>query len=98
MRRPIVQASLQSMASTIDDLTPRERDVLRLLALGHTNREIAGLLHISIRTAEFHRASIQRKLGVVARSQLVRLAIAHGAASFDQAQPSLLDSDEAGRG
>jgi two-component system response regulator NreC len=79
------------MPSTVADLTPREREVLRLLALGHTNREIAGLLNISIRTAEFHRASVQRKLGVAARSQLVRLAIDQGAASFDPAGSSTLD-------
>jgi DNA-binding CsgD family transcriptional regulator len=74
------------MNSRVDDLSRREREVLGLLALGHTNREVAALLHISVRTAEFHRASLQRKLGVHSRSQLVRLAIDHGAASFDESQ------------
>jgi two-component system, NarL family, response regulator NreC len=66
------------MPPNLDDLTPREQEVLRLLALGHTNREVAELLHVSVRTAEFHRASIQRKLGVSTRSALVRFAIANG--------------------
>jgi two-component system response regulator NreC len=59
-------------------LSGREREVLGLLSLGHTNREIAELLHISIRTAESHRASIQRKLGLSARSELVSFALEHG--------------------
>jgi DNA-binding CsgD family transcriptional regulator len=66
------------MAPDPDTLTRREREVLALLALGHTNREIAGLLHISVRTAEFHRASIQRKLGLGTRSELVRFAFEQG--------------------
>jgi two-component system response regulator NreC len=56
-------------------LTPRERGVLRLLALGHTNAEIASQLAISLRTAEAHRASLMRKLGVRTRAELVRCAI-----------------------
>jgi two-component system response regulator NreC len=78
------------MAPDPDTLTRREREVLARLALGHTNREIAELLHISIRTAEFHRTSIQRKLGLTARAELVRFALAHGAVEFertDRAEP-----------
>jgi DNA-binding CsgD family transcriptional regulator len=66
------------MASSIDRLSRREREVLGLLALGHTNREVAEILHISIRTAEFHRASLRRKLGIASRSELVKLVIACG--------------------
>jgi two-component system response regulator NreC len=55
-------------------LSEREREVLRLLALGHTNLEIAALLFLSPRTIESHRASIQRKLGVRSRADLVRAA------------------------
>jgi DNA-binding CsgD family transcriptional regulator len=73
------------VGSGVDDLSPREREVMSLLALGHTNREVAAILHISIRTAEFHRASVQRKLGVSSRSELVKIVIACGAASFDHA-------------
>lgn len=70
------------MGSSVDELSRREREVLNLLALGHTNREVAAILHISIRTAEFHRASVQRKLGIASRSELVKLVIASGTASF----------------
>jgi two-component system response regulator NreC len=61
-----------------DPLSKREHDVLRLLALGHTNQEIAERLYISVRTAETHRAHIMRKLGLATRAELVRYALAHG--------------------
>jgi DNA-binding NarL/FixJ family response regulator len=59
-------------------LSARERDVLRLLALGHTNQEIAQMLFISVRTAETHRAHIMRKLGLTTRAGIVRYALATG--------------------
>jgi two-component system response regulator NreC len=61
-----------------DPLSQRELDVLRLIALGHTNAEIAGLLHISIRTVETHRAHIHHKLGLTTRAELVRYALRRG--------------------
>jgi two-component system response regulator NreC len=61
-------------ADPVTALTPREREVLRLLAAGHTNPEIATLLFLSPRTIESHRANIQRKLGVRSRADLVRAA------------------------
>jgi DNA-binding CsgD family transcriptional regulator len=61
-----------------DPLTDREREVLRLLALGHTNQEIGRQLYISVRTAETHRAHIMRKLQLSSRADLVRYAIAQG--------------------
>ena len=61
-----------------DPLSDREREVLRLLALGHTNQEIASQLYISIRTAETHRAHIMQKLRLTTRAELVRYAIAQG--------------------
>ena len=61
-----------------DPLSEREREVLRLLALGHTNQEIAKQLYISVRTAETHRAHIMQKLGLSSRAELVRYAIAEG--------------------
>ena len=60
------------------DLSDREVDVLRLIALGHTNAEIAGQLCISVRTVETHRSHIQQKLGLVKRSELVRYALDQG--------------------
>jgi two-component system, NarL family, response regulator NreC len=61
-----------------DPLSSREHDVLRLLALGHTNQEIAQMLFISVRTAETHRAHILRKLGLSTRAEIVRYALATG--------------------
>jgi len=60
-----------------DDLSPRELDVLRLLALGHTNAEIGGQLYLSVRTVETHRSHIQQKTGRATRAELVRYAIEH---------------------
>ena len=67
-----------------DPLSDREREVLRLLALGHTNQEIAKMLYISVRTAETHRAHIMQKLRLASRAELVRHALSEG----------LLDEDE----
>ena len=61
-----------------DPLSEREREVLRLLALGHTNQEIAGMLYISVRTAETHRAHIMQKLRLASRAELVRYALDSG--------------------
>jgi two-component system response regulator NreC len=58
-------------------LTDRELDVLRLIALGHTNNEIAAQLYLSVRTVETHRAHIQQKLGMSSRAELVRYALDH---------------------
>lgn len=58
-------------------LSPRETDVLRLMALGHTNREIGEQLDLSIRTVETHRAHIQQKLGLATRPELTRYALEH---------------------
>lgn len=61
-----------------DDLSDRELEVLRLIALGHTNNEIAKSLFLSVRTVESHRAHIQQKLGLTSRSELVRYALDRG--------------------
>jgi two-component system response regulator NreC len=60
--------------ATRDILTPREIDVLCLIAQGYTNRQSAEILNISTRTVEFHRANIQGKLGMRTRVELVRYA------------------------
>ena len=65
-------------AAAADPLTDREKEVLRLLALGHTNQEIAKLLFVSVRTAETHRAHVLQKLGLGSRAELVRYALAQG--------------------
>lgn len=61
-----------------DPLTEREREVLRLLALGHTNQEIAKTLFLSVRTVETHRAHIMQKLRLTTRAELVQYAIEQG--------------------
>jgi two-component system response regulator NreC len=66
------------MLNRLKQLTPREREVLHLLALGYTNREVADELVISIRTAEAHRASIRSKLSARTRADLVRFASRDG--------------------
>jgi DNA-binding NarL/FixJ family response regulator len=58
----------------VPELSARESEILRLLALGHTNPEIAGSLHLSVRTVETYRSNIQLKLGVRSRAELARLA------------------------
>ena len=65
-------------AAEADPLSDREREILRLLALGHTNQEIAKMLFISVRTAETHRAHIMQKLRLGTRAELVRHALAQG--------------------
>ena len=75
----LVQAEADEQRRAEEDpLSAREREVLRLLALGHTNQEIARMLYISVRTAETHRAHIMRKLGLASRAELVRHALAEG--------------------
>ena len=65
-------------AGAKERLTKREKEVLRLLAQGHVNRQIAELLNLSIRTVESHRANITDKLGLHSRIDLTRYAHAHG--------------------
>lgn len=72
-----VAAGLDSLRRAVssDGLSPRETEVLRLIALGHTSEEIAGQLHLSRRTVESHRARIQQKLGLNSRAELVQFAL-----------------------
>lgn len=58
-------------------LTPREQEVVVLLAYGHTNAEVASRLTVSVRTAELHRANAMRKLATRSRADLVRWALDH---------------------
>jgi DNA-binding NarL/FixJ family response regulator len=62
---------------TINDLTPTERRVLRLVAQSKTNKQIAAELCISVRTVEHHRSNICAKLGITGSHNLIRFAIAH---------------------
>jgi DNA-binding CsgD family transcriptional regulator len=75
----VAQAVQPASGATLpEELSEREREILSLLALGHTNREIAERLVLSVRTVEWHRARIQWKLGVSGRAALAHLARASG--------------------
>ena len=76
--RMVAADAADRAAAEADPLSDREREILRLLALGHTNQEIAKMLFISVRTAETHRAHIMQKLRLTTRAELVRHALAQG--------------------
>jgi len=76
--RLVAAEATEARKAEEDPLSDREREVLRLLALGHTNQEIAKELYISVRTAETHRAHIMQKLHLSSRAELVRYAIGQG--------------------
>jgi two-component system response regulator NreC len=84
-RLAAAEAEAQARAAA-DPLSEREREVLRLLALGHTNQEIAKMLFISVRTAETHRAHIMQKLRLSTRAELVRYALDHGLLEESEAE------------
>ena len=62
----------------LEPLTPREQEVLRLLALGLANKEIASRMNISEHTVKFHVAAILGKLGAASRTEAVAIGIRHG--------------------
>ena len=72
-----IAAEPPAPAGPPDDLTERELEILRLIALGHTNTEIAEQLFLSVRTVESHRARIQQKTRLATRAELVRYALDH---------------------
>jgi two-component system response regulator NreC len=92
---PRVLAALDGLRRAVDrdSLSPRETDVLRLIALGFTSSEIADELHLSRRTVETHRSQIQRKLGLSKRWHLVRYALDHSLIGNSRQSP--LDSTSA---
>lgn len=72
-----VEAAIEEPVD-LELLTPRQRDILRLVSVGHTNREIANLLQISVRTVEVHRFNLMRRLNVRNVAQLLRRALQLG--------------------
>jgi two-component system response regulator NreC len=74
----MIAAAPEVPAGPPDNLTDREVEVLKLVALGHTNAEISQKLYLSVRTVESHRAHIQQKAGRTTRSELVAYAREHG--------------------
>ena len=77
-QRALIQDVLGESSNREDELTPREQEVVKLVAEAHTNREIAGILHLSEKTVENHRGNAMRKLGMRDRVELVRYAIRRG--------------------
>ncbi len=78
--RTALNRKVQPLQEEIDTelLTPRQRDILRLVSIGHTNREIAQVLDISVRTVEVHRFNLMRRLNVRNVAQLLRRALQLG--------------------
>ena len=78
--RTALSRKVQPLQEEIDAdlLTPRQRDILRLVSIGHTNREIAEVLEISVRTVEVHRFNLMRRLNVRNVAQLLRRALQLG--------------------
>lgn len=60
------------------DLTPRQREVLQLVAEGHSTKEIATVLNISVKTVEFHKSRLMQRLGIRTTAELTKFAIQHG--------------------
>jgi DNA-binding NarL/FixJ family response regulator len=75
------QHGITTGAVALRELTPRQREVLQLVAEGRSAKEIAGLLHISVRTAEFHKARLMESLGIETTAELVQYAIRTGICS-----------------
>lgn len=77
-QRALIKDVLGEGQARSDELTPREQEVVKLVAEAHTNREIAEILHLSEKTVENHRSNAMRKLGMRDRVELVRYAIRRG--------------------
>jgi DNA-binding NarL/FixJ family response regulator len=77
-QRALIKDVLGQSAARTDELTPREQEVVKLVAEAHTNKEIAEILHLSEKTVENHRSNAMRKLGMRDRVELVRYAIRRG--------------------
>ena len=77
-QRALIQDVLGESSSREEELTPREQEVVKLVAEAHTNKEIAEILHLSEKTVENHRSNAMRKLGMRDRVELVRYAIRKG--------------------
>ena len=73
----------QAEVEPYDRLTAREREILKLIAEGHTSREIAGTLFISLKTVQGHRAKIMEKLDIHNRTELIKYAMRKGLVSMD---------------
>jgi len=76
--RTVVEGYLDNKEPRLDPLSPRERQVLQLIAEGKTTKEVATLLNVSVKTADAHRTSLMKKLDMHGTAELVRYAIRTG--------------------
>jgi DNA-binding NarL/FixJ family response regulator len=74
---PVISQETLLASDAADPLTPRQREVLRLVAEGLSAKQIAGILNISTKTVEFHKAAVMERLGVRSTAQLTRYAVDH---------------------
>jgi DNA-binding NarL/FixJ family response regulator len=79
----VAKDALSSIVAPAPALSPRQREVLRLVAEGCSAKEVAGQLKITVKTAQFHKTSIMTKLGVHSTAELTKYALGHGIASFN---------------
>lgn len=86
--RDFLQRTEAGTSSGVEELTPREREVLTYIAEGYTNQEIANALVISVKTVDRHRENIMRKLNLHSRVELVKYAIAKGLITVESSQGS----------
>jgi DNA-binding NarL/FixJ family response regulator len=84
VREYVQHAAGSADADTYERLTDREREVLQLIAEGNSTRDIAELLHLSVKTAETHRARLMRKLDIHSTAELTQYAIRRGVISLDE--------------
>ncbi len=85
---PDTGSSEEVKTGAMEELTPRELDVMRLIVQGHTNRQIADRLNLSIRTVETHRSNLMSKLNLRSRVELVRYAAEHGFLELGDNEPT----------
>ena len=71
----LLKSYLQKPSRTQSILTPREREIVQLIAEGHSNKQIAGILNLNLKTVETHRAAVMRKLNLSSAAALVRYAV-----------------------
>ena len=85
----VEQLAAASKPNAIPELTPRQRQVLKLIAEGHSTREIARTLEISVKTAETHRTQLMERLNIHEVASLVRYAIRMGLVKVEGYDPDL---------
>lgn len=92
----VYEARSGESRSALDRLTPREREVVRMFAEGHTARDIGDRLFISARTVESHKTRAQEKLDIHNRAELVRFAIRSGLVRFEGPESESVDAQPSG--